>query len=44
MASDEVRSDITAHRGTYVRFLSLLKNGAIASAIIAALVILIIAR
>lgn len=44
MASDDVRSDMAAHEGTYARFLSLLKNGAIASAIIAALVILIIAR
>ena len=44
MAADDVRSDMKAHEGTYSRFLAMFKNGAIACFVIAAIVILIIAR
>ena len=44
MAADEARSNMKAHEGSYLRFLSMLKVGGIASFILAAIVVLIIAR
>lgn len=41
--ADGVKGDIQAHEASYDRFLGLLKYGAIASFVVAAIVVLIIA-
>ncbi len=44
MAADNTRGEMKAHEGTYLSFLSMLKMGTIITIIIAAIVVLLIAR